>query len=330
MSANKILKGSAIVTARVLAGRAFLIKTPACEVLFAKLLEWITSGQLGGMVYGRPRLGKTSAVRYVLKMLQLFLKEPLPWFEVPARQEAVKTDGAFFEYLLKCVGHQHCTGTAGQKRTRLKEFLFERAKSSSWDAVILFFDEAQYIAETRYMWLQNLSNELEKEGVRLFVLLVGQHQLLHRRTVILEQGLEEIVGRFMAQDMPFPALTSVDSVRSCLTGYDNAKFPDEDGQPFGAYYVPQAYANGWRLSSLSEDMWDAFAKVWRNSNRVAGPEVGMFYLNSAICALLNRLVNSDGSAMNLPSDAVQLAVHQSGYAGALRALAPTPPSKPAA
>jgi hypothetical protein len=318
---------AAALTARVLLGRAFLIKTPVCEQMFATVQEWFTAGALGGLVLGYPRLGKTSATRWVLTALQKFVGGSLSWFEVPVRHEDVKTEGIFFQHMLRSVGHRlYKDGTTGDKRDRLSEFLIGRAKRSTTKTVILFFDEAQYLKEEKYKYLQNVSNELDQRGCRLFVLLVGQHQLTDRRNEFLESGRQEIVGRFMTQDMWFPGIGTLPELKQCLAGYDSAQFPEVGGRPFSSYYIPQACEAGWKLEGLAKPMWEAFVQVWSDSGCKGTPTIAMHYVTSSVCMLMNSLVRADASNLDVGKAAVDKAVAKSGYSKSIITLMAKPES----
>lgn len=79
------------LSTRVMAGRAFMIKTPPSQQYMRKMKTWLTTGSQGALVYGRPRLGKTLATRWMLKMLPEALGI-FPWIEVPIREQRIASE----------------------------------------------------------------------------------------------------------------------------------------------------------------------------------------------------------------------------------------------
>jgi hypothetical protein len=313
------------LSAGVLAGRLFLIKTQPCVRLFAHLSRWLTTGTLGAVVYGRPRLGKTSASRWVLASLREHLG-PIPWVEIPVRKETLASERAFFQHLLHCVRHRfYNKGSSTDKRDRFIEALYKRARRSSTRTVILFFDEAQLLNETHYQWMINISNELEVRGYRLFCLLVGQHELVSRKNSFMAQGREEIVGRFMTEDWAFPGIEMLPEFKKCLEEFDAVIYPQHEGKPFLAYFLPIAYQAGWRLSQTAESMWLKFSEQWQAAGRKDNPIIPMHYFCSAVINLLYELSKNDNIYLDASEKVINFAVNRSGYKNALKALTiPTP------
>lgn len=308
------------LTTRVLLGRAFLIRTPACIKLYAHMERWLINGLLGAIIYGRSRLGKTSAARWVLRALQETIA-PIPWIEVPARKQHLTNEGAFFQFLLHCARNRYYNkGTVANRRDRLTETLAIRARRSPTKTIILFFDEAQLLTEHHYYWLLNISNELEVLGLRLFCLLVGQHQLVDRQSSFVLEGREEIVGRFMTESWAFPGIEDLHQSEKCLNEYGDTLYPAKDGRPFPAYYVPKAVCAGWKMIELAQPLWEQFSQRWSTATGSNAPIIPMHYFNSAIVNLLNQLRKVDGPELTVTEKMVSKAVKESGFSNAIVAL----------
>lgn len=310
-----------LLVARVIAGRAFLVKTPACIPYYAKLKRWLFMGIQGAIVYGRPRLGKTSASRWILGAIQQVFGK-VPYVEVPIRKQHLHNEGAFFQFLLKCCRHKYYSrGTVADKRDRLFEALLGRARRSSIRTVILFIDEAHELEELHYQWLRNVSNELDMAGYRLFCLLVGQPELAAKRdSLLLEDGMEQIVSRFMTEIWMFSGLKDANELRSVLRAYDLARFPADDGRPFVEYFVPLAFTHGWRLESLADHIWNEYETCWNDLAIKVRLEVGMQYVTSTVIAILNLASAHDRENLLVNQGAIKDCVKQSGFATAALVL----------
>lgn len=309
-----------ILVSRVLAGRAFLVKTPACIEYYTRLKSWFSMGIQGAIVYGRPRLGKTSGSRWVLGAIQMVFGK-IPYVEIPIRKQHLHNEGAFFQFMLKCCKHKYYNrGTVADKRDRLFEALLARARRSSIRMVILFIDEAQELEELHYQWLRNISNELDSAGYRIFCLLVGQKELIEKRKSLLVEGMEQIVSRFMTEVLMFSGLRNIGELRSVLNGFDLAVYPAENGRPFPGYFAPLAYAHGWRLEDLAEQIWSDYESCWNDLSIAFPIEVGMQYVTSTVTKILELASECDKSAMKIKKNAIKESVKNSGFAASAQIL----------
>ena len=308
------------LSARALGGRAFLIKTEPSIRFFSHLHRWLTTGMLGAIVYGRPRLGKTSAARWVLRAVSQKIGA-VPWIEIPTRKQHLTSERGFFQHLLHCAHNKYYKkGTGADRRDRFKEVLIARARRSPLRTVILFFDEAQLLEEIHYSWLMNISNEVEMEGYRVFCLLVGQHQLSNRRGAFLSEGLEEIVGRFMTEEWAFPGIESFEDFKACLVEFDDVVYPANDDKPFVANFAPKAHQSGWRLKDTATMMWNEISIQWKSCGCTGNPIIPMHYFCAAVTNILNQICKIDAEQIAIEKIDIKLAVNLSGFRNAVSAL----------
>ncbi len=309
-----------VLVSRVIAGRAFLVQTAVCLDYYSRLTRWFEMGSQGAVVYGRPRLGKTSATRWVLGAVQqLFGK--VPYVEIPIRKQHLHNEGAFFQFMLKCCRNKYYNrGTVADKRDRLLEALLNRARRSNIRMVILFLDEAHELEEIHYQWLRNISNEMDMAGYRLFCLLVGQQELVDKKYSLLVDGMEQIVSRFMTEAWMFSGLKSMKELKTVLSGYDVANYPADSNRPFIDYFVPKAYANGWKLESLADVIWNEYESRWNALAIPGSVEVGMQYVTSTVIAVLNFVAKRDKAELLITPKDVKKCVDLSGFSDAMAIL----------
>lgn len=311
---------TSILVSRVLAGRAFLVKTPACIEYYTKLKSWFSMGIQGAIVVGRPRLGKTSGTRWVLGAIQMVFGK-VPYVEIPIRKQHLHNEGAFFQFMLKCCKHKYYNrGSVADKRDRLFEALLARARRSSIRMVILFIDEAQELEELHYQWLRNISNELDSAGYRIFCLLVGQKELINKRNSLLVEEMEQIVSRFMTEVSMFSGLRNVGELQSVLNGFDLAVYPAENGRPFLEYFAPMAYAHGWKLKDLAQQIWSEYELCWNNLSIDFPIEVGMQYVTSTVTKILQHASECDQSSMEIKKGTIKECVKNCGFMASAQIL----------
>lgn len=122
----------------------YLIATNEIDKLCYIVSNWIENRFPGAIIYGRPRLGKTRAISYLIKVLPEDLKENIPIFHIRCRSYRSSRENNFFEDLLTGVGHSLASeGRPSEKRERLKNFLIMTAEKSMQNKIIFFIDDAQ-------------------------------------------------------------------------------------------------------------------------------------------------------------------------------------------
>lgn len=304
----------------VMAGRAFMIKTSPATRYLLKLTSWLTTGSHGAIVYGRPRLGKTMATRWILGAIRQLMGY-VPSLEVPTRDQRLASEREFFQYVLRCAKHKfYDVGSAGDKRDRLTEWLVARARRSPLNAFILFIDEAHRLTELHFTWLLNIDNELDMHGCRLFCLLVGQTELTDKKTRLIDRGMEQIVGRFMVREFEFPGIRNLSELTACLNEFNNTEYPAGSETTFPQIFIPHAVAGGeFKLDDLAPAVWSAFEGL---SSRAAGEgafEIPMHYLTASLTEMLYCLRKTDKSPLQVPEALIKKCVSASGYSDSLRA-----------
>lgn len=304
----------------VMAGRAFMIKTSPATIYLLKMKTWLITGSHGAMIYGRVRLGKTMATRWVLRAIRELIGY-VPFIEVPIREQRVASEREFFQHILHCAKHRfYDVGSAGDRRDRLAEWLVIRARRSPVNAFILFIDEAQYLTEHHYRWLLNIDNELDMRGCRLFCLLVGQPNLSEKKIQLIDKGLEQIVGRFMVREYEFPGICTEDQLTDCFTEFNNTEYPAGTGAKFPSSFIPQAVGGGFMLQDLVPATWSEFQKLWSAAQIAEGFEIPMHYLTAALTEMLDNLSKVDTEKLRVPESIIKKCVAASGYSESLRAL----------
>lgn len=68
-------------------------------------------------------------------------------------------------------------------------------------------------------------NPLENNALRLFTFLVGQPQLLAQKSAFQAQDKEQIVARFMVEELAFRGIVSAAECAAVLSAYDHGEYP---------------------------------------------------------------------------------------------------------
>lgn len=302
----------------------YLIGTQVIEAFNEKVCQWIDNRVPGGMIFGKPRLGKTRAIHYLSHTLPERFGSGLQIIPFTCRDYRTASEASFFEDLLKESGHSIIyKGKATEKRNRLSEFLYERVCRSNQDRIILFIDEAQKLHENHYNWLIDLHNELDKLNINFITLLVGQHELLHQYSAFSHTKKAQIIGRFMVHQHEFHGLRSIEDVVVCLNGYDeDSEHPIESGWSFTRYFYPAVFDTGWRLALSSEDLWESFLEIREEYGFSDTLNIPMQYFCRTVEYILRHFSSLNDDPPNLSINVWKEAIIKSGYVEAEERHAP--------
>jgi hypothetical protein len=226
----------------------------------------------------------------------------------------------FFEFLvsqLKLVPPTRSNST--EFRNLVSRYLVARAARSPLNSFLLFIDEAQFLQDLHLQWLLNVSNELDAAGLRLFVLLVGQPELIDRKRGLVARRCEQIVGRFMVHEMEFVGVRDEGELGVVLDQFDRTVYPSVHGQPFPSHFIPEGFAEGFRLSHLAGRLFGRFEapEGARASIRAGG--IPMHYVTATVMQLLDQMASQDPVSAALLDRLLVQAVEQSGYADSVLA-----------
>jgi AAA domain-containing protein len=291
----------------------YVVPTPSIDGFYDRVRKCIAYGLSGSMLYGHPRFGKTSAIRYVVNMLSQEFPQVVAMSFLCLKSKS-RSEAAFFSHLLEAVGHaQAHTGTISRKRSRLIHKLLERVERSGEHVLIIFADEAQRLDVNEYEWLRDVYDELDRHGVKVLVFLIGQPGLRNQKNALQETRQTQIVGRFMTHEIPFRGLLSVDDAATCLAGYDESCFPQGSDWTYTRFFLPKAYADGFRLVSQATCLWQAFLDAHEAARFTFELELPMKYFTQTVELALIQNAEHDTPDLRLSPAIWRDAVLESNY-----------------
>ncbi|WP_209810017.1 ATP-binding protein [Ammoniphilus resinae] len=268
----------------------YLLPTNEIVRMHDTVTQWIDNRTPGGMIYGRPRIGKSRAINYLMLDLPSEFGENLPIYKMSCRKYKQPSENSFFEDLLNDVGHAlPYSGKANLKRDRLFNFFLERAERAAQKRIILFIDDAQRLHEIHYDWLMDIYNELDNDGVSMTVILVGQEQLIHQRSSFIQSKNAQIIGRFMVHEYKFIGIKNISDMATCLSGYDNiSEYPEGSGWSFTRYFFPEAFKQGQRIESCAEDLFSVITNLKAEAGLTKSTEIPMQYFTLTVEYAMRR------------------------------------------
>lgn len=298
----------------------YMLPTASIDTLMSRVKRLIRNHTPGAIVYADPRVGKTYAIRY----LQNALAEEYPGFislSWGTENKLKPSEDAFFTTLLEAAGHpESLKGNSTRKRRRLIERLTELVDDSDYNWFLMFADEAQRMGTVEYEWLRDVHDCLERKGIRMITLLVGQPQLLHQKTAFRQSSQTQIILRFMVGEMRFEGLSDPDGIATCLQGYDDAVFPTDTDWTYTRFFFPRAYEAGFRLVDQAAMVWAAFRRADAQAGLAFAAEIPMQYFAHTVEIAMESNMNNDAADFTFTAAMWDEAISESSYGSALKEI----------
>lgn len=302
--------------------RTYRVPTPSIAALRALVDECLFLYISGALVHGRPRMGKSYAIEFMRHDLE-WRHPALSIYKIRCTRSQVPSENAFFASLLHAARHPAPAGASkAALRGRLIHKLRQVADKRGDDRVVLFADEAQNLREIEYEWLRDLHDDLENNELRLFTFLVGQAQLLAQKSALQAQDKEQIVARFMVEELAFHGIASAAACTAVMAAYDQGEYPAGSGWSYTRFCVPRAHAAGLRLAESGPRLWAAFEEAHLKAGIDGAVEIPMKYFTAAIEAALLLSMGHDAETLALDAGFWSQMVERSRYVMARHAARP--------
>lgn len=295
--------------------KTYIVPTPTIDAMVERVKKLIRLRTPGAIIYGFPRFGKTYSIRYVISTLRMEFPKSV-FISFGCEKKKSPSEDAFFTNLLIGAGHKHLGGTNPRKRHRLIERIREMVDGSGYNRVVFFADEAQRLDVIEYEWLRDVHDALERKGIRMLTLSVGQPQLLNVKSAFRHSGQTQIVLRFMITEMRFDGLRSADDFATCLQAYDEAEYPLGSNWAYTRFFFPMAWSAGLRLVDQAGQLWSAFHRAHRLADFKFEMEVPMQYFAYAVEIAFSENMHRDSQTFSFSPKVWDKAVLEASYVAA--------------
>jgi hypothetical protein len=233
-----------------------LITAPIAE-LYQTVRHILLVRETGCCFTAQSGVGKTRA----LILLEHLLRERMPELIVIRHStwnQQVASIRAFFKHFLTAVGHPELRGETFDLRHRLVCRLIDLARVSQLPFVVLLIDEANAMRLEDFLFLKDIYNDLDREGVGLVTVMMGQDPefsdvIAHLR----EKGKSDLVSRFARRRRQFRAFSRKEDVAGVFRQYDAAIWPPGGPQTWTQFFMPEAWQAGFRLENETTAFMEA-------------------------------------------------------------------------
>jgi len=291
-----------------------ILPTYALEAFVAQLQCWLESRISGAMVTGHSRVGKTSALRFVLNHLNdlLGVKIPLAVMNAWKGTPSTLTENRFYTELLRALGYAtpH-SGNGVVKKSRIVDFIASEVQAAKEHRFLLLIDEAQKIEPVQLEYLMDIYNELKYMDIQLVTIMVGTPALKTMKTELINEQQTFLLSRFMSGSFHFQGVDSqINLKRICKSLDEQSEYPEGSGISYTAHFVPIAFNNGWRLEDQSELIWRVFHLVIAQEHLPKLKEIPMNSIMAAMTMILLQLSKQDHGALVLEREFVEQMIYR--------------------
>lgn len=244
----------------------FNIATQTIINLQLQVEKWMKYGNTGAIIYGKPRVGKTRAILYITRELQEKYGPELPVYVYNVTSHAA-SDKKFYQELLLTVGHPEFErGTTTILKNRLLNSLVASASVTKSKKVVLFIDEAQNMSTNDFEWLMDIYNNLSLWDIHMVSFLFGSLELKSLKSAMIMAQKKQIIGRFMVDEFNFKGIMGARDIAVTLLNFDTPISTNGEMLVLTQIYFPEAYDDGYRISTCAAEVMDAFTEVMQEHN----------------------------------------------------------------
>lgn len=245
----------------------YAIYTPPMHEMINLIGDWIDQQRSGGFIFGASRLGKTKCIQWhLMEVLKGRFNAVIPLVVWNHKFDSHLSEAGFWQQILLASQFEFIEPAKPIRRLEgaflCKQRFISIANNALRNYVILLIDEAQDLTLREWKWLVSLQNDLDYAGYLLSVISVGTHQLAYKYEFMASTGNAHVAARFMATHDRFHGIRSEYELQYVLNGYDiDSEWPHGSNKSFLAYFAPNDFLAGRRLSSSSSDLWRALIEL---------------------------------------------------------------------
>ena len=298
-----------------------MIATKSIFDLYEKMDNWVLTGDCGAMIYGRTRVGKTSAINYISYKLRKQYGEDFPVL-IWTLTDHVPTDKTFYATIINAMDIGEIktrTETALNLKERVINYMRIRASATPLKRIVFMIDEAWKLAAKEFDWLMDLYNTLQNQyDVQMSVFLFGTKELLALRECLISDKQNQIVERFMLNSHRFYGIRSEMELGMCLMELDRAEVSNisknKNGKKISEFYFPEAYNDGVAVFyTLTIDYWEAFQIVKKYYN-IREEDIPMMYFMGSFLKILARFGKcGEKAAYFIGKEEIITCIKETGY-----------------
>lgn len=249
------------------------------------------------------RSGKSTALEMIEEQLPTVLPN-VAVTRVSAKRRDDVTDKTFWGDLLKSM-RLSTSGTAAEREDRVIGACVGACMSVNGKNFAMLIDEGQSWGAKEYTSIRNLGNELSlAHHITLTTLIWGDENLTERANSFRGRR-NDLLGRFLLTGSKFVGIRDLEDLKFYLAEYDSPKrceYPAGSGISYTEFFLPKAFAAGWRLENEVNNLWDAFVRAAAAINKSVNG-IGMQWVSETVFNVLLSKTQADSKYLKMePKD----------------------------
>ncbi len=328
MITNSIFEDEKAITAAItishMQSANFHIATNSIFELLYKINGWLLSGVCGAMIYGRSRIGKTSAIAYIVDALHVRYGVNFPVVVWSLTEHGSKvTDKSFYAGILNVMEidiGKYNRITALELKIKVINYLAVKAAETPFLKAVIIIDEAYKLDESEYYWLMDIYNTLRlQHQIQLSIFFVGTpREMISTRDYFILQKKDQIVERFFINEYKFCGIRNCEEIAYCLAELDKTRvheaLPIESTVGLVEFFFPYAYIDSKAtFLSLAEEYWEAFNEV-KFKYAISFDDIPMqYFMQSFLQCLISYGTGSQDPRYFIHKDEIAQAIESTGY-----------------
>lgn len=121
----------------------------------------------------------------------------------------------------------------------------------------------------------------------------AQPSLRSKKSIFQRDSEEQIVARFMTEELPLHGIRSAHECSDCLHGYDQGEYLENSGWNHTRFFFPQAYEAGLRLAREGNALWEAFDDAHKRAQLAGELEIPMEFFTRTVQFILHYYARHD-------------------------------------
>jgi hypothetical protein len=289
------------------------IKSPPIRAALLLAQEAVKFRRPGLAFAADCRHGKTTMVAMVSRALgEMF--PSVPYEVITAAKHDKPTEKAIWTDVLQGFGIE-AAGTAMDRKSAATNAILTACLESGGDTFALYIDEGQNWGDLEFNFLRDLSNELRGYKKKTLITITAGDLKLKKVADAIRASDKGLWSRFLRTVQVFTGISSRQELREFMEEYDSpngCEYPLASGVCYSQFFVPHAYANGWRLAHEADRLWEELEAVAQMHKQTLS-DVGMQWIAESILTFLTLQMEKDAPGVRPSGDDWKDAVTSSQF-----------------
>lgn len=262
------------------------IKTPPIREALLLIHEAIKFRRPGLAFLADCRHGKTTMLTMVSRAMGAMFSH-VPYRIITAARHDKATEKATWTDVLDGFDIQ-CGGTAVQRKKAAYAGILSACLAANGDTFVLYIDEGQNWSELEFNFLRDFTNELRQYSQKTLITITVGDPKLKKVSDSLKVSDKGLWSRFLRTVRVFSGIKTQEELQKVLNEYDSAiscEYPKGSGVAYSEFFLPHAYAAGWRLAHEASPLWNALMAV-AETHHAKQIDVGMQWIAESVLTVL--------------------------------------------